>query len=732
MDELKKIINRIITERKLDSNTTVYKKNYNGKNFYSIEGINIQSGDEEKYLIYDCSRNDISFNYNEYASIISKDDANAIPILVFKNWDDEMQQYFTCRENLNGLDKKQLTDFFRYKSTIYTDMEDKIMLSIKNPENFNEHIVHTDGKTETLEGYIYNLSLYELKRLYNITGDELFKKNVRKGLRKSITIDNIIKSFNDYIKAFIKMQLDNSKDTLNSCDIDTIKQNLEITDIEKYSDPKYFWFCHNGITIYSFNDEKLDRSGASIVLNPSKVSVINGAQTLTNFFRELENTKHKLSDSSSNLSENLKEFVNSINLDDILKDIFVKTIFISGSEDFVKPITYGLNKQVPVLNEHILADSETVYDINLILKKKHIEILREGDGKTNVDGLNVIDFAKKHLIIVDHPGTSKNLRKSELEDILTKALKIIQKDENHYLNSLKLLIDLDDLWKESKKKRDLLNSDNDNYSILNSFGKNYFGSYLVRKANKYPQIYDIDEAIFDIQYSEFLKIFMQIKQPLSLTDFKSDNLYSKFLEIYNTNISESKEKINCEDLKEYLTTHIKSQYSVNKTIVDYLTNVNINLQYFRVITRVKNKCKEAFPFPNSTFTELYSYEESNSQKLNFDNSKFKSEIEKVYPIFIIERDAIKTEIVSVSFMSDFSFKDYINEAREVFNITLKAFESGNTSDFPKASLNKKFHIRPKAINSNDTFEFTNGELITKRTFWANKDTVDEIINKNKN
>ena len=122
MDELKKIINRIITERKLDSNTTVYKKNYNGKNFYSIEGINIQSGDEEKYLIYDCSRNDISFNYNEYASIISKDDANAIPILVFKNWDDEMQQYFTCRENLNGLDKKQLTDFFRYKSTIYTDM----------------------------------------------------------------------------------------------------------------------------------------------------------------------------------------------------------------------------------------------------------------------------------------------------------------------------------------------------------------------------------------------------------------------------------------------------------------------------------------------------------------------------------------------------------------------------------------------------------------------------------
>ena len=29
----------------------------------------------------------------------------------------------------------------------------------------------------------------------------------------------------------------------------------------------------------------------------------------------------------------------------------------------------------------------------------------------------------------------------------------------------------------------------------------------------------------------------------------------------------------------------------------------------------------------------------------------------------------------------------------------------------------------------DTFEFTNGEQITKRTFWANKSIVDEIINK---
>ena len=37
------------------------------------------------------------------------------------------------------------------------------------------------------------------------------------------------------------------------------------------------------------------------------------------------------------------------------------------------------------------------------------------------------------------------------------------------------------------------------------------------------------------------------------------------------------------------------------------------------------------------------------------------------------------------------------------------------------------HVRPKAANSEDTFEFTNGLQITKRTFWANRETINELI-----
>lgn len=51
----------------------------------------------------------------------------------------------------------------------------------------------------------------------------------------------------------------------------------------------------------------------------------------------------------------------------------------------------------------------------------------------------------------------------------------------------------------------------------------------------------------------------------------------------------------------------------------------------------------------------------------------------------------------------------------------KAFKTGDEAMFPKMGAGLKFHVRPKAINGDDTFEFTNGAQITKRSFWANQE-----------
>ncbi|MEG1060359.1 MAG: hypothetical protein RSE43_02275 [Oscillospiraceae bacterium] len=113
-------------------------------------------------------------------------------------------------------------------------------------------------------------------------------------------------------------------------------------------------------------------------------------------------------------------------------------------------------------------------------------------------------------------------------------------------------------------------------------------------------------------------------------------------------------------------------------------------------------------------------------EITFEKSLFLKEIKKIYPVFIVDKSSSNT-VEKIRYVDSFSFANYETEAEQVFNQTLEAFVEGDESKFPKSGSNLGFHIRPKAINGEDTFEFTNGNHITKRTFWANKDTVEAIL-----
>ena len=722
MKQLKHIFERIITERNLDntSESLNYEKLSDTENFYTLEGINKENGDEEKYLIYNCSNNDLKFNSKNYSQKIS-DDVSYIPIMIFKNWDDEINQFFDCRATLNAKNKMMLNHYFNNKLSLYTEMCDEIMLNIDDSANFNEYILN-DYIDETPKGYIYNLSLLELKKLYNITGTELFKSNIRKGLEHDKNVNEIKKSFRNYLFTYIYKKLEN---IIDSEKLKSIKEEFNLNEeIIRFYSPKYFWFCHNGITIFSYDKKSIDRSGEFIKLNPKKVSVINGAQTLTNFYLELENAKKSIPEIFKAFEIDLNNFSEIDYLNEACNKTMVKTIFIQGEEEFIKPITCGLNTQVPILEEHILADSEIVYKLNLLLKKIRIEILKEGSHPIYGEGLNVLEFTKKYLIIKLQPGKSKNLRKTEIKNLLESAYDDISKNEKFYLDSFNLLVELDFWWKDTKKERDTLYKE-DKQIVLNSYGKNYFGSYMIYKSEFQKDLFENIEECFDLQYRDFINEFSNSSQNLSLSDFKTDSLFNRFKVENDIN---QKKASNCtiklDDLKEYLEKNIKSPYSVKNVISDYLETTGENIPYFRVITRTNEKCNEAFPFPNSCFNELF----ADDKPIEFDNSMFKKEIIKQFPVFIIEKDSMSDKIYQVKFIKNFSFSNYLFDAKEVFQLTTRAFEKGDPLLFPKVSSKKSFHVRPKAANADDTFEFTNGERITKRTFWANKNTVEKIIN----
>lgn len=346
--------------------------------------------------------------------------------------------------------------------------------------------------------------------------------------------------------------------------------------------------------------------------------------------------------------------------------------------------------------------------------------------------MTVLEFIKKYYIIEKQPGKSKNFsNKSKMREILEEILNKFKLDENKYLNALGLLNTVDEWWTENKKFRDELNQ-GDNNKIISSYGKNYFGSYLINEFEK--NNFDLGEDSLEIKYNKFFKLF-ENKNKLSASDFKKDELFKNYL---NNNKKDeylvNESNIDTDDMKKYLEKNIKSPYTVSSDILRYLNKKAIELDYFRVIKRVDNRCKEAYPFPSSCFTEIYQLFNMDSEANNnirFEQSKFQKEIVKRFDVFVIEYiKRGESEIINkINYIKNFSFESYKEDAKEVFKKTLDAFNKGDELLFPKASENISFHIRPKAKNNMDTFEFTNGEQITKRTFWANKSIVDEIINK---
>lgn len=721
--DLEEIIYKIIKLVELDVETIEVEQKVKDIPIIFINGIN-KDGNEERYSIYNCSES--KFNLQKYHEILEKDDGISTQVLVFKDWDDERQKYWEIYDSeiLKAQERSLLNRYFTKSISFYTNLKEYIDIEVDDGINYLEYRADSE-----LEGYVYNVSMYNLKKLLNVTGTTLFKMNVRNGLKKNPIGKDLRRQFRKYLCIGIYQHL-KEKDELKRC----FKQLQEILEIDENDEqisnnrPKKFWFYHNGITIYAY-DQKIDRVGDRIKLNPLKVSVINGAQTLTHFFEECDDLKH-------NLPKKLKEVCtikeNQIAeiLEVVCKEIVLKTICIEGKLEDVRPITYGLNTQIPIYQEDIMADDITVHQINAYLMKAGMKILKRGEEEYNGEGFSVIEFVKRYLLVDKRPGESKNLKKSKIESILNEALQNLKNKGDSIIECLEIIDILDVWWRNSKEKRNILYN---KYNIINSYGKNYFLSYVINE-----KVEELDDEYIYVLYGNFVQSLESIDKNLKVESFKNDELFKYYMArrkimskdiIWNNDIEKK--------LKQFLVEHDVSPYAYAKEIEDFFKQEGQDIPYFRVIKRYSNKKqqffpKEAFPFANATFSELYQKDRNviKDGYIKYENSLFSKEINKKIPVFVldfIENKSGKKDICSITFIKDFSFVSENAKAEMVYNETVEAFEKGDDNLFPKSSEKKGFHVRPKAANSEDTFEFTNGLQITKRTFWANRETINELI-----
>lgn len=508
-----KFLENITEKMEIDENSIEKIK----ERFWKIEGNDF----EDSYVIYDCSKEGDKFDYQEYAEMMNLEEGISYQIIVFRNWECEIELKKEVYKKLkNATERKNLLRWFDRKISYYTELEDSIKLEVEGyGENYLEYANCLNGPVHSqkiIKGRIYNLTFFELKKIFNVRGKDLFRKNVRFGLKDNKIGNQIRIKFKKYIKTGIYEEW-KKRNSGNS--IEKIKEIIGLE--EDYTEylPENFWFYHNGVTVFYYGKANIDFSGTTIKLNPQEISVINGAQTITNFFEgmkeieeDIENIKEGDFTEEKNSINKLKKY--SVNyIEEVLKRTKVKVIFIDGEEDFLKPITYGLNTQIPIVESDIIADSKDVNELNEKLKRKSMKICKSGEEESIHTAFSLLDFVKKYLITQFKPGTSKNLQKKDLLKYIKEANEKIDKNTD-IIDEIEKVVVIEEWWKSEKKERESFYGDAIDEPYL-KYGKNYFESFILI-SNKEP----LDDDSLILAFGEFLKIFRNMERNVSDKTFK--------------------------------------------------------------------------------------------------------------------------------------------------------------------------------------------------------------------
>lgn len=675
-----------------------------------LKGIENQTEDGIENIYYIDFRRDNIISKDECLKVlpeIEKIDTPFKLVILFENWDKEREILKKLlSECTNAKERKKINDIFNIMTPAYSDSEKNIRMEIeKDGINYLEY-----SEKKGLESKVFNISLFELKKLFKVTGRSLFRQNVRIGIENQKPGKELRNEFKKYLQ-FGTSEL--NKDSTEDIEDDTLEYQ-----------PELFWYRHNGITIFISDNGLFEPETKFLEINPDTVSVINGAQTLTNLFLACEEVMNDIQSLGEITTEDAKNKINKV-----LKRLIVKTIFIKGNEEFSPDITRGLNTQIPIEQEDFIAISDEVKKLNAgVLRNYSMKIMKTGEVPTSDLEYTPLNFVKSFFIAQEKPGESKNYNKNnKLREEFKNISKTLEDDQGkEILENMSYLKDINDFWKRVTKK--------ENPTIFSRYGKNYFQSFVIHMKSKEDSPNLFTDTDLDNYYQKIKKYTDGIlsEKAENLNSYKKDELFHDIINLINKDTPkiDSVAEIDKDELKEYILENSKTNYSISSTINKFLIEKSIEIGKIRTVSLEEGKLAEHFPLPNSTFEELYKRPGYPDEEYpNFQNSLLEKELRQEYTLFVLNKNSDRT-LENVEVHRNFSLSkgnNCIENAERVYDKTVDAFKLGDVTQLPKTSEKLDFHVRPKAKNSEDTFQFSDGTDITKRTFWANKEFVIKLI-----
>lgn len=213
-----------------------------------------------------------------------------------------------------------------------------------------------------------------------------------------------------------------------------------------------------------------------------------------------------------------------------------------------------------------------------------------------------------------------------------------------------------------------------------------------------------------------------------------DEVISKLNEFKNQSINDLRNKFKITSLsKSSRFTIILAILNV-KSLNEITCFMDGNLIIKTICLEQNFKLKEHIPLCQISINEM-------NDKTDFYESQFYNHLKQKI-IFVVFKKSDNDLFLIDSFLFEFSELE-INNAKYVYENTISIFNSKkpvetnqgkNKYFFIKASDNKTFHIRPKAINSSDKYSIATkyGFYLTKQAFWFNKDNFLNRLKKMKN
>ena len=446
-----------------EEDITIYDK----ENFKVIDYF----GDE--YIVCDSSSNTDNDNISSVMeSIIKLNDENINYKFIFI-FEDLNVQYEVVKK-LSAKQAKLITQIIDRSVVIYAG--EKLVNIIIEEEGINylEYDIYNNNNERLVFGRTVNCKLIEMKKLYEIDGNNLFKRNVRQGINSNTKHSLMLK--NSFKESLARMFYINLK-LINFFDNDAkIEETAGLFDnwstyflgkerYEQYSndydsfessDALYkllnsFWYMHNGVTIISLCKDGLSMNKDIITIDCKSVQVLNGAQTISRWYQII----HELEILFNEKSE--FSIIKSV-MDVIISNLKLRVTFVNphlvddDTRKFIDDVTLGLNTQVPVTPVDIfLKSSSEVDELKELIYTYGKNIARTGESFDRVNSFEWKYFVQHYLIYIGKPGKARNLSNDYVNSATTASeiKRFLKTNDNikGFLEFLELTYLIDRWWK---------------------------------------------------------------------------------------------------------------------------------------------------------------------------------------------------------------------------------------------------------------------------------------------